>query len=241
MSKPVVAYIAGFTAPAGKQMGHAGAIVSGSSGTAAAKAEALEQRGVRVGQDPHRSRLDRRRGARRRPRRRRLSASAAAARRRLRLVDAGPRQHARRAPARARRAGAPCARSPTRCAELQLATLESAARARAGSRAGRPAGARGHRRRTPAAGGERPASAAGLVEPHQGRIIDEALEAPATRRARRASPARPRRARRRPRRVRRSPPAPQAPPSAAPHPRPGRRRRRSCCAFASASSGRPRS
>jgi succinyl-CoA synthetase alpha subunit len=52
MTKPVVAYIAGFTAPAGKQMGHAGAMISGSSGTAAAKAEALEGRGVRVGRTP---------------------------------------------------------------------------------------------------------------------------------------------------------------------------------------------
>src|SRR5256714_5017605 len=50
--KPVVGYVAGFTAPEGKTMGHAGAIVSGSSGTAAAKQQALEAVGVRVGKTP---------------------------------------------------------------------------------------------------------------------------------------------------------------------------------------------
>ena len=52
LTKPVVAYIAGFTAPPGKTMGHAGAIISGSSGTAQAKKDALEARGIRVGTTP---------------------------------------------------------------------------------------------------------------------------------------------------------------------------------------------
>jgi succinyl-CoA synthetase alpha subunit len=53
VTKPVVGYVAGFTAPEGKTMGHAGAIVSGSSGTASAKKEALEAVGVAVGKTPN--------------------------------------------------------------------------------------------------------------------------------------------------------------------------------------------
>jgi succinyl-CoA synthetase alpha subunit len=52
VTKPVFAYVAGFAAPPGKRMGHAGAIITGSSGTAQAKADAFAAVGVRVGRNP---------------------------------------------------------------------------------------------------------------------------------------------------------------------------------------------
>jgi succinyl-CoA synthetase alpha subunit len=52
VTKPVIGYVAGFTAPPGKRMGHAGAIITGSKGTAKAKAEAFEAVGVKVGKNP---------------------------------------------------------------------------------------------------------------------------------------------------------------------------------------------
>ena len=115
MTKPVVAYIAGFTAPPGKTMGHAGAIISGSSGTAQGKKEALEAKGIRVGTSPTEVARDRRRG-RARLSCGRLHAAPSIGRMKLEILDVAAlvrrprrarRRHVRRRAGRADRPARP--------------------------------------------------------------------------------------------------------------------------------------
>ena len=125
VTKPVVGYVAGFTAPEGKTMGHAGAIISGSSGTAQAKKEALEKAGVRVGKTPSETAAlvrDIMRALLIRPGRRRASRPSGGDRARYRLCE-----RFRRGTAGSRARRAPPGSRPGRPAPLDPVTRREAA------------------------------------------------------------------------------------------------------------------